>query len=143
MRLDRIMLAPGFLYRENRIGTNAIGTALEEGTPTMIVGGEHFADALTEMACAAVPIFDPATGSVLGAIDLTCAAREAHSLMLALAKQAARRVEQELVRANPEADRLLLESFRTRPETYPRPAGRLEPPGHVHECEGGEALARL
>ena len=110
-RLDSIMLAPGFLYRESRIGTNAIGTALEEATPTMIVGGEHFADALTTMACAAVPIFDPATGSVLGAIDLTCAAREAHALMLALAKQAARRVEQQLVRANPEADRLLLESF--------------------------------
>jgi sigma-54 dependent transcriptional regulator, acetoin dehydrogenase operon transcriptional activator AcoR len=110
-RLDRIMLAPGFLYRENRIGTNAIGTALEEGSPTMVVGGEHFADALAEMACAATPIFDPATGSMLGAIDLTCAARDAHSLMLALVKQAAQRVEQQLVRANPEADRLLLESF--------------------------------
>jgi DNA-binding CsgD family transcriptional regulator len=110
-RLDGVMLAPGFLYRESRIGTNAIGTALERGAPTMVVGGEHFADALTEMACAAVPIFDPATGSVLGAIDLTCAASDAHSLMLALAKQAAHRVEQQLVRSNPEADRLLLESF--------------------------------
>jgi len=110
-RLDRIMLAPGFLYRESRIGTNAIGTALEAGSATMVVGGEHFADALGEMACAAMPIFDPATGSMLGAIDLTCLARDAHSLMLALVKQAARRVEQQLVRANPEADRLLLESF--------------------------------
>ena len=58
-----------------------------------------------------VPIFDPTTGSVLGAIDLTCSAREAHSLMLALVKHAAREVEQQLVRANPEADRLLLERF--------------------------------
>jgi DNA-binding CsgD family transcriptional regulator len=110
-RLDRIMLAPGFLYRENCIGTNAIGTALEERAPSMVVGSEHFADALTEMACAAVPIFDPGTGSVLGAIDLTCAAREAHSLMLALAKHSAREIEQQLVGANPEADRLLLERF--------------------------------
>jgi sigma-54 dependent transcriptional regulator, acetoin dehydrogenase operon transcriptional activator AcoR len=110
-RLDSIMLAPGFLYRESRIGTNAIGTALEAGSPTMVVGGEHFADALAEMACAAMPIFDPATGSMLGVIDLTCMARDAHSLMLALVKQAARRIEQQLVRANPEADRLLLESF--------------------------------
>ncbi|MCU1465404.1 MAG: Fis family transcriptional regulator [Actinomycetia bacterium] len=110
-RLDGIMLAPGFLYRENCIGTNAIGTALEERAPSVVVGTEHFADALTEMACAAVPIFDPATGSVLGAIDLTCSAREAHSLMLALVKHAAHEVEQQLVRANPEADRLLLERF--------------------------------
>jgi transcriptional regulator of acetoin/glycerol metabolism/DNA-binding CsgD family transcriptional regulator len=110
-RLDGIMLAPGFLYRENCIGTNAIGTALEERAPSIVVGSEHFADALTEMACAAVPIFDPATGSVLGAIDLTCSAREAHSLMLALVKHAAREIEQQLARANPEADRLLLECF--------------------------------
>jgi DNA-binding CsgD family transcriptional regulator len=110
-RLDGIMLAPGFLYRESSIGTNAIGTALEAGAATFVVGEEHFADALTDVACAAVPIFDPTTGSVLGAIDLTCSAREAHSLMLALVKQAARDVEQQLVRANPEADRLLLERF--------------------------------
>jgi DNA-binding CsgD family transcriptional regulator len=110
-RLDGIMLAPGFLYREGSIGTNAIGTALEEGAASVVVGGEHFADALTDVACAAVPIFDPTTGSVLGAIDLTCSAREAHSLMLALVKHAAREVEQQLVRANPEADRLLLERF--------------------------------
>jgi DNA-binding CsgD family transcriptional regulator len=110
-RLDGIMLAPGFLYRESCIGTNAIGTALEEQAPSIAVGREHFADALTEMACAAVPIFDPTTGSVLGAIDLTCSAREAHSLMLAFVKHAAREVEQQLVRANPEADRLLLECF--------------------------------
>jgi sigma-54 dependent transcriptional regulator, acetoin dehydrogenase operon transcriptional activator AcoR len=109
--LDGIMLAPGFLYHERSIGTNAIGTALEAQAPTMVVGSEHFADALTKMACAAVPIVDPATGSVLGAIDLTCAASEANSLMLAFVKHAAREIEQQLVRANPEADRLLLEAF--------------------------------
>src|SRR4051812_35038973 len=32
-RLDGIMLAPGFLYRENAIGTNAIGTALAARAP--------------------------------------------------------------------------------------------------------------
>ena len=52
-RLDGIMLAPGFLYRESCIGTNAIGTALEARAPSIVVGSEHFADALTEMACAA------------------------------------------------------------------------------------------
>ena len=109
--LDGIMLAPGFVYREDRIGTNAIGTALEQAAPCIVVGSEHFADALTGMACAAAPILDPHTGSVLGAIDLTCSERDSHSLMIALARHAAREIEQQLVSGNPEADRLLLEGF--------------------------------
>jgi len=110
-RLDAIMLAPGFLYGEDRIGTNAIGTALAEGECSIVTGDEHFADALTAMACAAAPIVDPAHGSVIGAIDLTCAVQDAHPLMSVLVKHAARDVEQRLVSNNPHADRLVLESF--------------------------------
>jgi transcriptional regulator of acetoin/glycerol metabolism/DNA-binding CsgD family transcriptional regulator len=110
-RLDRIMLAPGFSYHEGRVGTNAIGTALEQRAPSMVVGSEHFADALTRVACAAAPIIDPTTGSVLGAIDLTCSVEESHLLMLAVARRAARAIEHRLVSANPAADRVLLERF--------------------------------
>jgi DNA-binding CsgD family transcriptional regulator len=110
-RLDGIMLAPGFLYGEGQVGTNAIGTALEQRAPSMVMGSEHFADELTQMACAAAPIVDPTTGSVLGAIDLTCTVEGSHSLMLAMAKRSAREIEQRLVSANPAADRVLLERF--------------------------------
>jgi transcriptional regulator of acetoin/glycerol metabolism/DNA-binding CsgD family transcriptional regulator len=110
-RLDRIMLAPGFCYQESQIGTNAIGTALEQRAPSMVMGSEHFADALTRMACAAAPIIDPTTSSVLGAIDLTCSVEGSHPLMLAVAKRSAHLIEQRLVSANPAADRVLLESF--------------------------------
>lgn len=110
-RLDRIMLAPGFRYDEGLVGTNAIGTALEQRTPSVVTGGEHFADALIRVACAAAPIIDPTTASVLGAIDLTCSVEDAHSLMLPVARRAAREIEQRLVSANPTADRALLEGF--------------------------------
>jgi transcriptional regulator of acetoin/glycerol metabolism/DNA-binding CsgD family transcriptional regulator len=110
-RLDRILLAPGFSYQESAVGTNAIGTTLEQRAPSMVVGTEHFADALIQMACAAAPILDPTTGSILGAIDLTCSVERSHPLMLALAKRSARLIEQRLVSANPAADRVLLESF--------------------------------
>jgi DNA-binding CsgD family transcriptional regulator len=110
-RLDGIMLAPGFRYGEGQVGTNAIGTALEQRAPSMVMGSEHFADELTQMACAAAPIVDPTTGSVLGAIDLTCTVEGSHSLMLAMAKRSAREVEQRLVSAHPVADRVLLERF--------------------------------
>jgi DNA-binding CsgD family transcriptional regulator len=110
-RLDKIMLAPGFRYPEGQVGTNAIGTALEQGTPSIVLGSEHFADALTAMACAAAPIVDPTTDTILGAIDLTCGVEASHSLMLAMAKRAARDIEQLLVSRNPAADRVLLECF--------------------------------
>jgi transcriptional regulator of acetoin/glycerol metabolism len=140
-RLDRIMLAPGFIYRENCIGTNAIGTALEERAPSMVVGTEHFADALTEMACAAVPIFDPGTGSVLGAIDLTCAARG--SLADACARQTlgtGNRAGSSC--AQPGSRPALARALRTRAATYARPTGRLERSSDVHECARREAPER-
>lgn len=110
-RLDRIMLAPGYSYHERQVGTNAIGTALEQRAPSMVWGSEHFADALTRLACAAAPIIDPTTSTVIGVIDLTCSVEEFHALMLAIAKRSARLIEEGLVSANPAADRALLECF--------------------------------
>jgi DNA-binding CsgD family transcriptional regulator len=110
-RLDSIMLARGFRYEEGHIGTNAIGTTIEQGAPSVVVGGEHFADALTAMACAAAPIFDPTTDTIAGVVDLTCSAQHSQSLMLAVAKQTARDIERELVSVTPRADRVLFERF--------------------------------
>src|SRR5215471_1413962 len=42
-QLDRVDLAPGFVYAESAIGTNGIGTAIAERNPTFVRGGEHFA----------------------------------------------------------------------------------------------------
>jgi DNA-binding CsgD family transcriptional regulator len=109
-RLDGILLAPGFLYGEEQVGTNAIGTALQQRGPAFVVGGEHFADALTGMACAAAPVVDPTTGSVVGVVDLTCSVRQSQSLMVAVVRQAARDIERELI-GDPVADRVLLERF--------------------------------
>jgi signal transduction histidine kinase len=86
--LDRIELAPGFVYSEQRVGTNAIGTAIAQHRPSVVTGSEHFADALVRMACTACPISD-AAGSVVGVIDLTCTADRFSPLMLAVAKRVA------------------------------------------------------
>ena len=94
-RLDRIELAPGFLYGEDLIGTNAIGTAIAQRAPSVVTGTEHFADALTSMACAAIPVSDGA-GELIGVIDLTCAAEDFNPLLLPFAKRAAREIGQRL-----------------------------------------------
>jgi signal transduction histidine kinase len=90
-RLDRIELAPGFLYGEGLIGTNAIGTAIAQRAPSVVTGTEHFADALTSMACAAIPVTDRA-GEMIGVIDLTCAAEDFNPLLLPFAQRAAREI---------------------------------------------------
>jgi signal transduction histidine kinase len=90
-RLDHIELAPGFLYGESLIGTNAIGTAIAQQAPSVVTGTEHFADALTSMACAATPITDGA-GEMIGVVDLTCAAEDFNPLLLPFAKRAAREI---------------------------------------------------
>jgi signal transduction histidine kinase len=90
-RLDHIELAPGFLYGESLIGTNAIGTAIAQQAPSVVTGTEHFADALGSMACAATPVTDGA-GEMIGVIDLTCAAEDFNPLLLPFAKRAAREI---------------------------------------------------
>src|SRR6201985_2518582 len=90
-RLDRIELAPGFLYGEDLIGTNAIGTAIAQQAPSVVTGTEHFAEALTSMACAAIPVTDGA-GEMIGVIDLTCAAEDFNPLLLPFAKRTAREI---------------------------------------------------
>jgi len=90
-RLDHIELAPGFLYGESLIGTNAIGTAIAQQASSVVTGTEHFADALTSMACAATPVTDGA-GELIGVVDLTCAAADFNPLLLPFANRAAREI---------------------------------------------------
>ena len=94
-----------------KIGANAIGTAIQSRTPTRVAGREHFADALTRLACAAVTVADPATGRVIGVVDLTCVADDANPLMLPLVKQAAWEIEQRLLDGTSADDRMLQEHF--------------------------------
>jgi transcriptional regulator of acetoin/glycerol metabolism/DNA-binding CsgD family transcriptional regulator len=110
-RFDQVHLAPGFVYREPAVGTNAIGTAIAARQPSFVRGSEHFADALTALACAAAPIMDPRTGHVLGVIDLTCSTRDASPLMLALARRAAREIEERLVDDGAIAERVMMRQF--------------------------------
>jgi transcriptional regulator of acetoin/glycerol metabolism/DNA-binding CsgD family transcriptional regulator len=108
-RLDAVMLAEGFVYGEQTVGTNGIGTALARKRPTKVEGTEHFADVLTSLACAAAPVADPASGHVLGVLDLTCAAADASPLMLPFAIHAAREIEQRLLDDSGITERLIIQ----------------------------------
>jgi hypothetical protein len=68
------------------------------GRPVQIVTGEHYSAAAHAWSCAAAPVRDPATGRVLGVIDLSGGATNATPPALAAVRGAALVAEAELAR---------------------------------------------
>jgi sigma-54 dependent transcriptional regulator, acetoin dehydrogenase operon transcriptional activator AcoR len=110
-KLDRVSLSPGFSYAEEYIGTNGIGTALEEQSAAWVFGPEHFSERLQALSCAGAVIRNPLRGRVEGLIDLTCWRGEASPLMRVLVQEAARDISQRLVELESERERALLNEF--------------------------------
>jgi len=129
--LDGVLLAPGFRYSEQFVGTNGIGTALEVGGPTYVFGHEHYAENLERLACVGVPIRHPISGRTVGAIDLTCWAKDAGPLLLTLAKSTAEQIRQALLADAGVHQMNLLQE-------YLRVCGRL--PGIVFAVDGDTVI---
>ena len=68
---DSVGLAPGMRWSEDAIGTNAMGTALAVDEPVQIHSAEHLVRTVHSWTCAAAPVHDPDTGTLLGAIDIS------------------------------------------------------------------------
>jgi DNA-binding CsgD family transcriptional regulator len=92
--LNEISLAPGYSWGITSVGTNAIGLAGALDAPTLIVGGEHFMDALTVTSAAAAPVHDPRTERLVAVVALVCPAESANSLLIPVAKRVAAEIEQ-------------------------------------------------
>ncbi len=91
-RFDNASAAEGFDFSEQSIGTNGLGTALQEGSPVFVRGPEHFNDALEELACAGTGIRHPVTGRLVGSLSLAAPAAAAELMMLAMAREGARQI---------------------------------------------------
>ena len=87
--LDDVHLAPGFGYAERDVGTNGLGLALADRVPTLVRADQHYALSLCTFTCAAVPVFDPASGRLEGSVNLTTWSQSSSDLLLALARSAA------------------------------------------------------
>ncbi|WP_088280499.1 sigma-54-dependent Fis family transcriptional regulator [Ideonella sp. A 288] len=94
-RAERVALRPGAHWAEQYRGTNAIGTALAEGTPVVVHGGEHYLERNSFLTCSAAPIIDPA-GRLMGAFDISGDHRAYHPHTLGLARAAASMVTHRL-----------------------------------------------
>jgi len=129
---DAVGLAPGTRWSEEAIGTNAMGTALAVDAPVSIHSAEHLVRAVHAWTCAAAPVHDPDTGTIIGAVDITGPLHTAHPAMVALVAATAQLAENQLRVRLAIADEQLrvrnmphLASLRGRPGALVTPTGRI------------------
>ena len=94
----RVELRAGASWGESVRGTNAIGTAIEDGTALQVRAGEHYLERNGFLHCSAAPIFT-AQGAIAGAIDISGDERASHMHALGLASSAARLIENNWLKA--------------------------------------------
>jgi len=94
-KANRVALNPGVAWSEQRRGTNAIGTAIAEQTPTLVNADEHYLRANHFLTCSAAPIFE-CSGKVIGVLDVTGDSRSFHRHTMALVRMSAQMIENQL-----------------------------------------------
>jgi hypothetical protein len=99
-RADSLGFTPGHDWSEGAVGTNGIGSALATRAPVHVHGPEHFCYDQHPWSCAAAPVVDPRSRSVIGVIDLSFPTDEAYSGAVVLASSLARQAELELREAH-------------------------------------------
>lgn len=87
--LDAVHLAEGFEFSEREVGTNGLGLALADRSPTLVRADEHYSADLCGYTCAAVPVLDPLSGDLEGSVNITTWSQQRSDLLLALAQSAA------------------------------------------------------
>lgn len=95
-RAEAMNFVPGADWSERAAGTNAPGTALALDRELQIRGSEHFSRVVQPWNCTAVPVHDPSTGVLIGAIDLTGGSQVATPQALALVRATVVAVENHL-----------------------------------------------
>lgn len=98
----------GASWREESLGTNAVGTALALGRLVSIHGHEHFCEAGKAWNCHAVPIRDPFDRRILGVLDITHSRLDHGPDCRRLLVEAAGQVEYEIARTLGQDHALLL-----------------------------------
>lgn len=93
---DRIGFVPGARWGENTVGTNAIDMASRLSRPIQVHGPEHWCLDQHTWSCAAAPLRDPATGTVLAVLDVSGPLAVAHPAVLGLIRSVAAQVEMTL-----------------------------------------------
>lgn len=86
----------GMDWSETAVGTSAPGSALALDHAIQVLGAEHYNRAVHQWSCTAAPVHDPATGAIIGVIDVTGGDSAASPHILPLVEATLAAVEAEL-----------------------------------------------
>ncbi len=94
---DISQIRPGRVWREEVMGTNALGAVVISGRPALVHAGEHYFRHYSSLTCVAVPVRAP-DGRIAGIIDASsnCRSRQQHTL--ALLQMSGRTIENAMLR---------------------------------------------
>lgn len=112
-QMDRIFSIAGSSGSEQYIGTNGIGTVAEDRRARMVVGPEHFAEALSGFTCVGAPIHNPLTHKLEGVVTLNSDVDSASPLLTPLMTSTAQEIEHRLLDQVSMRERMLLDTFLT------------------------------
>lgn len=98
-RADALGFVEGSAWDESSVGTNAIGTSLVVDRAVHVYAAEHYAETHQPWTCAAAPVHDPASGRMLGVVDLSGPAHTVHPSTVALVDAVCRLASLELLAA--------------------------------------------
>jgi transcriptional regulator of acetoin/glycerol metabolism len=93
---ETMNFVPGTDWSEHSAGTSAPGTSLALDREIRIDGREHFCEVAQRWSCSAVPVHDPATGALIGTIDITGGNQAATPTAMAWVRAAVAAVESHL-----------------------------------------------
>lgn len=95
MLAKELNMVVGAYMDEGSIGTNAMGTAIEEDSPIQLSSKEHFITAYHKWTCSAAPIHD-VDGSIVGSLNLTGTRNLIHPHTLGLVVAAVKSIEYQI-----------------------------------------------
>jgi len=96
---EKIGFIEGSNWDERMAGTNAPDMALALDESVQVIGAEHFRRSMHRWSCAATPIHDPTSQSLLGVLDITGGDNIVVPQTNALVRAAARLAESEPTRS--------------------------------------------
>ena len=119
--MDRTNSAPGFSLSEEVIGTNGLGSVIEEQRPYAVIGPEHYADLFMDYSCYGAPIIHPRTGRVEGVLTFVCRVKDSSPLMLPFVATTSAQVAERITSASERQDKRAFHEFRaaTRNSRHP------------------------
>jgi sigma-54 dependent transcriptional regulator, acetoin dehydrogenase operon transcriptional activator AcoR len=109
--LEDVRVLAGASMREEVIGTNGVGTALESKQVAQVVGADHYVEAFHGWACAGATVIHPVTGRVVGAIGVSCFESDASQFQRAMTQSLADGVSGRLVESATARERAMLDAF--------------------------------